>query len=377
MKTRVLLVGCLAALVLAPVVHAELKVSGNVTTVTGYQHDSKNAGALGAGGLTQGDLGVADCAKCDHFQFNVDQVELDLENEFGDNIRARADVDFRDVAGTTIRAADVMDLEQGYVTANLAVGNGMEFLIGKFNTPTGLEGNDRGANAFSTYTPGWTYLEPTSLIGSKLYYEFNDNWCMDIAVINSINGAITGNSAIPSGIFRLGAMWGSEDHGSNANIAVLGGPEQSIGVTGASQNKHLDLLGNAWGDFALGDFWDIGWEAVYRQTDSIAGGANQKAMAGQLYGVYQASDMWSVQARGASFWEVNPAGARGGSGASTTGATWSGFEGMTYSGTLGTTYQIADGAKMKLEYRFDLASTAGATGNGQYHTGVAEFAYSF
>lgn len=375
---KLIIPGLVAVMALSSaVVHAELQVSGNVTTVTGYQHDSKNATVLGAGGLTQGDLGVADCAKCDHFQFQVDQVELDLENEFGDNIRARADVDFRDVAGTTIRAADAMDLEQGYVTANLAVGNGMEFLVGKFNSPMGLEVNDRHENVFSTYTPGYQYLTPKNMIGSKLYYEFNDNWSMDLAVVNNLNGAITGNSAYPSGLLRVGAMWGDEGNESYIHLAAAGGPEQNTFMTGASQNKHLDMFGDLWGNWALGDSWDLGWEGQYRQTNSIAGGANQKAIAGQLYGAYQASDMWSLQFRGAAFWEVNPAGARGGSGASTTGATWSGFEGMTYSGSAGATYQIADGAKMKLEYRFDLASTAGAAGNGQYHTGVAEFAYSF
>jgi hypothetical protein len=50
---------------------------------------------------------------------------------------------------------------------------------------------------------------------------------------------------------------------------------------------------------------------------------------------------------------------------------------MLYSGTAGATYQITDDAHMKLEYRFDFASTAGATANVDYHTGVAEFGYSF
>lgn len=374
---KIIIPGVIAALALSSVAHAELEVSGNVTTVTVYQHDDKDAAGLGAGGATQGDLGVADCANCDHFRFVVDQVELDLENEFGENIRARADIDFRDVGGTTVRAGDVMDLEQGYVTANLGVGNGMEFLVGKFNAPTSLEVNDRNENVFSTYTPGYQYLVPKNVMGAKAYYEFNDNWSMDLAAVNNLNGAIAGNSALPSGILRVGAMWGDEGNESFIHAAGGFGPEHGA-ATGQSENKHFDLYGNLWGNWSIGDFWDLGWEAIYRQTNSIPGvGANQKAIAGQLFGVYQASDVWSVQARGSAFWEVNPANARGGSGASTTGGNWAGFEGLTYSGTAGATYQIADGAAMKLEYRFDFASTAGAAANADYHTGVVEMAYAF
>lgn len=372
---KIIIPGVIAALALSSVAHAELEVSGNVTTVTAYQHDDKDAAGLGAGGVTQGDLGVADCANCDHFRFVVDQVELDLENEFGENIRARADIDFRDVGGTTVRAGDVMDLEQGYVTANLGVGNGMEFLVGKFNAPTSLEVNDRNENVFSTYTPGYQYLVPKNVMGAKAYYEFNDNWSMDLAAVNNLNGAINGNSALPSGILRVGAMWGDEGNESFIHAAGAFGPEQNAAVTGASHNKHFDLYGNLWGNWSIGDFWDLGWEAIYRQTNSITGvGANQKAVAGQLFGVYQASDVWSVQARGSALWEVNPV---SGTGASTTGGNWSGFEGLTYSGTAGATYQITDGAAMKLEYRFDFASTAGATANADYHTGVVEMAYAF
>lgn len=375
---KIMIPGMLIAfLSLSPAAHAELEVSGNVTTVTGYQHDDKDAAGLGAGGLTQGDLGVATCANCDHFRFVVEQVELDLENEFGENIRARADIDFRDVAGTTIRAGDMMDLEQGYVTANLGVGNGMEFLVGKYNCPIGIESNDRNENIFSTYTPGYQYLLPSSMIGARLYYEFNDNWSMDIHAVNSLNGPINGNSAYPSGMLRVGATWGDEGNESYINAGGGFGPEHGP-VTGQSENKHFDMLGDLWGNFSIGEMWDLGWEAIYRQTNSIPGvGANQKAIAGQLFGVYQASDVWTIQARGAALWDINPPAARGGSGASTTGGTWGGFEGLTYSGTAGATYQITDDAQMKLEYRFDFASTAGARANADFHTGVVEMAYAF
>lgn len=368
---RLFVTGLIAALAVSSVAQAELELSGNVTTVTVYQHDDKDAAGLGTGGATQGDLGIASVANADHFRFVVDQVELDLENEFGENIRARADVDFRDVANTVLRGADVLDLEQGYVTANLALGNGLEFLVGKFNAPLGLESADRHANVFSTYTPGWVYLNPVSVTGTKLYYEFNDHWNVDFALVNNFNGGFA-NSAYPSGLLRFGVVWGDEGNESYVNLGVGAGPEAI-----ASNNAHLDYYGDLWGNWAFGDYWDLGWEVQYRQSNSVTGGANQKAYAGQLFAVWQASDVWSLQFRGASLYDVNPPAARGSSGASTTGATWGGFEGIRYSGTFGATYQIADGANVKFEGRWDYANTAGAALNADFFTGAAEFAYSF
>lgn len=354
-----------------------LEISGNVDVLVGYQHDDRDAGALGAGGLTQGDLGVPEGANADHFRFLVDQVEIDLSKEFGENLRVRADIDASDLTQTARRGGNVFEIEQAYVTWNLGSGDGAEWLVGKFNLPIGLEGVDRNENVFATYTPGFIYLIPTNVIGTKIYWAFTDVWSLDIGAVNNLNGPITGNSAIPTGFLRIGANWGDEGNESSIHVGGAVGPEQNAAVTGGSHNAHLDYLGDLWGQVALSDTWDIGFEGTYRQTNAIAGGANQKALAGQLYVVWEASDLWDFQARYAHFWEINPANARGGSGASTTGGNWSGFEGQTWSGTLGATYAIADEAKVKLEYRFDFARTAGAAANADYHTGVAEFAYSF
>lgn len=368
---KLIVTGLIATLALSSVAKAELQLSGNVTTVTGYQHDDKDANVTGAGGLTQGDLRHAPTTDADHFAFMVDQAELDIENEFGENIRARIDADFRDLG-----LGSVLRLEQAYVTANLSIGNGMEFLIGKHNAPLGLESVDRNENVFSTYTPGFQYLNPKQVIGAKLYYEFNDVWNFDLGVVNQLNTGIATNSAIPSGILRIGAMWGDEGNQSTFNLAGAVGPEHNA-VSGGSQNSHYDFLGMGWGNFALSDTWNLGWEGTFRMTQAVATGVgSQKAMAGQLFAVYQASDVWTLQARYAMFWEFDTTLG----GASTTGAVWnasgSGFEGMVHSGTLGATYEITDGAKMKLEYRFDWGKNDNGN-DADFHTGVAEFAYSF
>lgn len=353
---------------------AELEISGNVTTVAGYQRDGTNSGVThNVGGLTQGDLGAfAASTSGDHFRYLVDQVELDIENEFGENIRARADIDFRDVIGSNVVTGDAMSLEQGYVTANIGWGNGLEFLVGKFNAPLGLENNDRYQNVFSTVTPGKVFITPNSVIGMKIYYEFNDTWSFDLATVNNMNGPIAANSSYPSAIFRIGATWGDEGRQSFINLGAGFGPETAT-------NTSFDLLGMLWGNWAFGESWDVGWSGEYRQTEATLGATNRKAYSGQLYAQWHASDAWSVQLRVAAFLEPDAAAA--GSVASRTGAFWNttgaaGFEGTTLSGTLGTSYQITDGANMKVEYRFDNASVTGAA-DGSAHTGAVEFGYSF
>ncbi|EKD42469.1 MAG: hypothetical protein ACD_73C00142G0002 [uncultured bacterium] len=356
----------------APEAVAEgVEISGNVTTIAGYQHDDKDALGGLQGGLADAIIG-ATVPNADHFRMIVDQVELDIQKSFGENIRLRADLDFRDAANTGHRGADVFDLEQGYITANLAAGNGIEFLFGKFNAPVGVDSVDRNTNWLISYASPFRYFTPANVTGAKLYYAFSDLVDLHFAVVNSLNSAGFVNSAMPSGLFRLGFNWGADEKKSTLGISAGAGPEAIV-----SNNAHLDFYGDLDAMIALSDAVTLAGEGVYRQSDSTTGGANQKAIAGFLALNYQASDVWDVTFRGDYAWEINPANARGGSGASTTGGNWIGFEGQQMGGSVGAGYQIADGAKMKLEYRFDFAKTAGPANNSDYHSLLAEFAYTF
>lgn len=377
---KLLLTGLIAAtfVAVAPKAKADLEISGAVDVVAGYQRDDKNADTnLGLGGLTQGDFVWSTGSRADHFGFAVDSVEIDLAKEFGENIRLRADIDFRDLGN-----GSGVNLEQGYVTANIPIGSGMEFLIGKFNSPIGLESVDRWANTFITYTQGYTYLIPTNVIGAKFYYAFNDNWSIDFGIVNDMNGNITGDSMVPVGLVRVGAQWGEEGNESYIHLGGYVGPEQST-------NSDLDMFANLWGNWAIGDTWDIPWEVTYRasQADENVFGANNDstaAFAAQLAAIWHASDAWDIQVRGSWFWDYEDGfGATHNGGASRTGSTWSGFQGMSYSGTLGASYWIAEGAKFKMEYRLDYASLDNDTSNvgsdrsQMFHTAVVEFAYTF
>ena len=354
-----------------------LEISGNVTVVSGWQHDDKDATGGALGGM--GDVTFVTAANADHFRFIVDQVEIDLQKSFGENIRLRADIDFVDFADSNTRVADPVDLEQAYVTANLAAGNGIEFLIGKFNAPVGVESADRADNWFISYQFPYRHLTPTQTIGAKLYYAFSDLVDLHFAVVNDLNANGFGDSAIPSSLFRLGFNWGEE--GSESTIGISGGigPESDGAVAGGvSQNAHWDFFGDLDALLAVSDTWTVALEGAYRQSNSVTAGANQKAIAGWIGTKWQINDAWDLNMRAGWMWEINPAGARGGSGASTTGGVWNAsHEGTTYSGQLGAGYNIADGAKMKLEYRFDFAAVAGPAFNSDYQSLMAEFDYSF
>jgi hypothetical protein len=361
-----------------------LEISGAVDALAGYQHDGANALAssqsitnpFGAGGFTQGDLGITPANSADHFLFALDAVQLTLNKEFGKNLRVHTDLIASDLTGTARRVGDVFEIEQAYVTFDF---DGMEWMVGKFNIPMGIEACERYQNEFITFTPGNLALTPTNVIGTKLYWEFSDHLNIDVGFINNMNGAIAGNSAIPTGFARLGYVWGQDNRQSNANFTFAVGPEQNAAVSGASHNAHLDWLGDTWGQIYLNDRWHLGFEGTYIQSDASAAGAkNQKGIAGQIYGVWDWRPDWAFKARLATLWDINPiSGALDGMGSSTNSSTWGGFEGWTYALSLCAQHDLTDAAFLRAEYRYDYAQTAGPTANPGFHTVVAEFAYRF
>lgn len=388
----------------APQAVAEgVEISGNVTIVTGYQHDSKNtnAGTVGGGAAAvpglggMGDVvGQANDAtvgrnapRRDVFRFVVDQVELDIQKSFGENIRLRADIDIGDFNNTVHRsgtASGYIDLEQAYVTANIAWGNGVEFLIGKFNAPIGVESVDRHQNWLISYASPFRYFTPTNLTGAKIYYAFSDLVDWHVYVVNNLNGGFVNDSAIPSFGTRLGFNWGSEEKKNTIGLSVAGGPEQAYTATRGA-NAHWDWLVDADLMIAASDTVTVAAEAVYRQTNHLPAAGyprNQKGFAGFVAVNYQVSDTWDVTFRLDAAYDVNPnpgfgAPINSGSGASTTGGNWFGYEGKIFDGSIGAGYKIADGAKMKLEYTYAYGSHAGYSPNDNHHSVMAEFAYTF
>jgi len=342
-----------------------LEFSGNVDVLAGWQHDDSHAfdpsgscpygiGGLGCNaadtvGTGSGQLGdfrgLAQPSR-DTFNFYLDQVEVDLQKSFGENIRIRADLDFgRFLSGSGYNtgAGSNFDLEQGYVTANIPIGNGLEFLIGRFNAPIGLESVDRPDNIALSFSNLYRYLRPHNITGAKLYYAFSDHFDWNVYVVNNlldtISQGINQDSAVPSYGTRLGLTWGKQGKENTVGLSYAGGPEQYGFKSHLTNIVDLDFMVHVASKFALGG------EVMYRQDNlppSLKGLPNSKGFGAFMLFNFIPTDAWNIYFRYDFLDDVNQT------------AAYTGAKQLLHDFSIGAGYQIADNAKLKLEYRLDL-----------------------
>ncbi|MBL7684879.1 MAG: outer membrane beta-barrel protein [Deltaproteobacteria bacterium] len=375
-----------------------LELSGNVDVVTGWQHDDKNATGIAIGGQL-GEFRGATSPSRDTFDFYIDQVELDLNKSFGDNIRIRADLDFgRQLSGSTRNTnsggysgivgagGSNFELEQGYVTFNI---KGLEMMFGRFNAPIGYYVVDRADNPTISFSTPFKYLTPTNVTGMKTFYSFNDHFDWHLYVVNNLADSVAfgfgptanpggmGNySALPSYGTRFGFNWGSEDTKSTVGISYAGGPERFGCNAGTSScNKHLTHIVDL--DFAvkLTPKFLLAGEGVFRQDNAlVAGTQSDRAFGGFALVNYDISDAWRV------FFRYGFLQDRTGFYTDTL-ATAAGF---TVGGVnvhdfaLGVGYQLTEGAKVKIEYSpYITDPRAKGLKTSMSHGLAVEFAYNF
>lgn len=420
-RHKLLAVVAAAALLSATPLHAKekksaaggLEVSGNVDVVTGWQHDSKNvvgmlslvndydtAVTVGEGQL--GDFRGQGYSKSDTFNFYIDQVELDLNKTFGENIRIRADLDFgRGLSGSgrvTSGPGANFSLEQGYVTANIPVGNGLEFLIGRFNTPIGLEAVDRADNITLSYTNLYKYLRPHNTTGAKLYYAFNDHFDWHMYVVNNLydsigaspglavtnNGTIgKSDTAVPSYGTRFGFTWGEKGKEHVVGFSYAGGPEAI--ALGGDQMRHFTHIADLDFSFHVTDAFLVAGEAIYRQDNQGGAcpaptsgtslpdnvGKNCKALGANLTLAYNFNESWNGYLRYDYLNDFH--------------GNYTGLDTQIHGLSVGAGYQITEGAKVKFEYRMDYdrysedqhLALATTSRNAFSHGFALEFAYNF
>lgn len=366
-----------------------LEISGNVDTVLGWQHDDSHALGTAIGGQL-GPFRGATSGKRDTFNFYLDQVELDLNKSLGENIRIRADIDFGRTLSGSGRNTDTggtgssVELEQGYVTANLW---GTELMVGRFNIPIGYYVVDRADNPTISFSNAFNYLTPTNGTGAKIYKSFGSNFDWHLYVINNLAdsvpfgfasisgttpnpGGLNHNSALPSYGTRIGFNWGEENTKSTIGLSYAGGPERDGCHPDSGCNRHLTHIADL--DFAVKvtPKFLVAGEGVYRQDNSITHGVlNDKALGGFLVLNYDLDDAWRVFFRYGFMQDRT--------GFYTDAATTVGGVSM-HDFALGAGYQIAEGAKMKLEYSptiFD-PRVAGLKTSWS-HAFALEFAYNF
>ncbi len=347
---------------------SDLEISGNLTTVTGYQRGSKNAVYAASGVLADGLAGSV--LGTDVFGFYVDQVELDLAKSFGENIRIRADLDF---SPHRAPAAGGVYVEQAYGTVNIPVGNGMELLVGRFNSNIGLDPIDRHELSTVSHSSVHRVLLPHSITGARIAYDFSEATRFELFVVNDLQDAAPGvTSDLPSGGFNLSYAWGDEGNKSWIKLSGAAGPE------GATK-KGISFLGDLSGHFVVSDAFSVGAEGVYRQDDTAGAGDDAQFIAGQLSGKYAFSDVWDGTLRYSYVWDLDASDIAAAFPATSAinAAAGLGANGGMHSITLATGYQITDGARFVLEGGVDLTKLSAGGGTG-FTPGVAgEFTYNF
>lgn len=393
------------------------EMAGHIVTGMGYQHqnnktntESENDGdyTTYAGPIGKY-LGTAPTTRSDHLSFFVDEIELDVMKSFGENVRLRADIDIaRANSAAAIYPAIV--LEQAYATANIPIGNGMEFLLGRFNAPIGFESPDVADNDLISKTSLVRALRPANLTGAKIYYAFSDLVDLHFYAVNSLTrDSIVKINDMPSWGMRLGFNWGDEGMESTVGISGFFGPESRM------SNKHFTFGGDLDFNWWVTESFAMGGEVLFRRDDKVtkttgvALGSNTEYMAGLLNLHYVFSDVWDGTLRYAftkqfdNFSGLAAVGTAGTTGypdpflGSGLGALMdlTGVEQTIHEISLGGSYMIADGARFKLEGRFDIVKPSkevqaiinvpisaggliGGIGGTQYTYGaVMAFVYDF
>lgn len=353
-----------------------LEISGNVTTVTGWQRGDKTKAALGSEGiLNDGFLAIAG-PKADQFGFAIDQVELDLAKSFGENIRARADLDFSPHRGPAVGGVYV---EQGYVTANIPAGNGAELLVGRFNSGIGLDPVDRNELSTVSFSSVHRTLLPHNMTGVRVGYNFSEATRLEAFVVNQLNDAAPNGNNLPSFGYNLSHSWGDEGDKNWVKFNGAGGPESTGGIL---SKKHWSFFGDLSGHMAVNDAFSVGAEGIYRQDNNSGVGLNSKYIGGQLKGNYKFSDVWDGTFRYGFIWDKNKGAAASiaTNGLQVAAGTTAGLgaAGTGHQISLASGYQITDGARLVVEGGVDLTRAAGGGAGTALIPGFAGmFAYSF
>jgi hypothetical protein len=357
------------------------EMAGHVMAGGGYQHQNNKAttyfttdGDIGyfAGPIGKY-LGQIPGPRTDHFSFFVDEVELDIMKSFGENVRLRADLDFARVASSGLFSAAFV-LEQAYATANIPVGNGIEFLIGRFNTPIGFESVDVIDNDTISKSVLVTGLRPANTTGMKIYYPFSDLVDFHFYVVNTLtqDSDVKVND-LPSFGFRLGFNWGDEGTESTFGVSGLFGPESRF------SNRHFTYAGDLDLNWWITESFALGMEALFRRdnavtnTTGVAAGSNSEYLAGLLNLHYAFSDVWDGTLKFAYAKQFDPSNMV----PATTWTNLTGAEQSIYQIALAGGYMIADGAKLKLEGRFDIINPTGASNTEYVYGGALAFGYDF
>lgn len=390
----------------AAAVEGDFELSGHVNTGWGYQAQNSKAssGLVGFSGSSHGvigDLGTnhGRGTKVEQIIAFVDEAELDATKSFGENVRARVDLAYGRAFSGSSAAIGAFNLEQAYATVNIPVGNGMEFLLGRFDLPIGFESLERNENTLFSNSSIRRDLLPARGTGLKFYYPFSDMVDLHFYVVNNLRdtiGGAVGTAAAPVAASdnhwpsfgtRLGFSWGDWGRRSTIGVSLAAGMESAQG-TAAGKLGNLSYLGDVDWNVWVSEFFAIGGEGIYRNDNANAGQVDGRYFGGTLALNYVFSDVWDGTLRYTFAMDkagigitAFPNGAATGTSllnASAVAAISSVAKTTVHEVALGGQYHIADGAKLQIEGRYDMVknATAGA-GTGGVYGGAMAFLYNF
>lgn len=146
------------------------------------------------------------------------------------------------------------DLEEGYVTLNVPVGNGLQFKAGKWVTLMGVEVIEDTVNPTWSEGNQFLYAENFTGTGLEVDYKWNDLFDSEVRVYNGWD-VVQDNNTAKSLMGRFGI---TPDSTSNIGIVAYGGPEEASnshawrkGVNVVAQKKFTDAF-NTWLQFDYG-----------------------------------------------------------------------------------------------------------------------------
>lgn len=259
---------------------------------------------------------------------------------------------------------DNFDIQQAYVVLTAPVGNGLDFKIGKFVTPFGMEVIESAENNNFSRSLLFGYTIPFTHTGVIASYEFNEWISASLGLLNGWDNVVDNNSGktgvatitVKPGTEKvslfLGGAFGPEQDDSDGNFRTL---LDAIVTWHALEN--LTFTGN----------FDLGKEQGIGGT----GFANWWGFAG--YAHWRATDLFGLTLRGEYFGEDTPAGVGVRTGTNASKVT---------EGTITSHFYVLPGLDLRAEFRHDIAAnsifvkSSGATSKSQ-STIAFETVYAF
>jgi len=295
------------------------------------------------------------------------------------------------LSGNTVgEADDNFYVNQAYAEYLAPIGNGLDIIVGHFNTIVGSEVIPSHLNMNSSRGYLWNLAQPATHTGILTSYDYNDQIGFKLGLTNGWDNAVDVNTS------KTWLSQVSYQYSDNLSIAqsFLWGPEQVRGTGALALNTESDNRGLLdtvinWTPDASNPGWaivlnfDYGWEENAGTIGTVRRGSGNATWHGLSLGSsYEVNDKLTVAGRLEYFSDED--GVRIGplSGATTVGDSIS-----LFGTTLTADYKLADNLLTRLEWRVDVSSdqtfdrsVSAATGEGvrdSQHTFGAEVIYMF